>query len=759
MLAYHAAYEFSKQGWEVLRLTEPDRPGIELLAQLESLPSPTLVLIDDAQHLNPTLIRSFQERAKPENPVMCVTNAALGDTRGVVHVSGERAVQTLASALRDRRDETLSIVRRFDPRIGDGWMETPLEARLREAEQQAQVPWQFCFILTGGETRARDDLAWLAGQDRADLLLSAIAARQLLTLDAGATVADLRTLAKALGRGDRWLEHAVGLCRSRRLVIGDQLIKCAHQRYAGAVLRSVFGRRDAAWQQGLAMLRQSILLGEPPLYGIAALLDELSFGRTAFGENDNALLDRPTLGRLRDRILAAAPDDVGGASLVLTYLRSFDSERQEWIRENGTVIGRWLTDISASHARSVAWLINDLGNISDATVKNEVISSVFCNARPESIARTLAAAPYTEWHSWGALLDRLWIGGREWCNRLRDVLPTPELCAKAETGSRADAHYVAALVHGLHAIDDSASLTVLEVAAEHISGRMNDDFPRSYYDFHEVFEFVLGYNIFRAKAPDARRRGIARRIFAGLNPERIATSICGAPRRYLSNSARLLAVVREASGRVGGAIIDQLDLAAIDRATGDIWGKPPHELIEFVGCIRDDGGEPSRSWISRHESEFEEMPGLFALIAPEVALRVKERGARVDIGISGVRGWKPATVTLRQLWHGDEEKTIQILRDHLSVLSGELLIRQSNQCDDLSGFVALLREIAPNVLNEVFGLMQPEEVERHWAARLAGKTEERRAAAALVDAAGNSDCLMAVAERLRARFPGASRLR
>jgi hypothetical protein len=205
--------------------------------------------------------------------------------------------------------------------------------------------------------------------------------------------------------------------------------------------------------------------------------------------------------------------------------------------------------------------------------------------------------------------------------------------------------------------------------------------------------------------------------------------------------------------------VGHLDFAALDQATVGIWTKPPHELVEFVGCISNEVGEPSRAWIERHEREFVDMPGLFTRIAPEVALRVKDRGARASIGISGVQGWEEPTVTVRQLWEKDRELTIRILRDHVKELSGELLIRQADQCEDLSGFVVLLREIAPSVLDGAFALMKPEEVEGCWAARLAGKTRERRAAAALVRAAAESAHLGAVSARLRARFPGATHLR
>jgi hypothetical protein len=75
-------------------------------------------------------------------------------------------------------------------------------------------------------------------------------------------------------------------------------------------------------------------------------------------------------------------------------------------------------------------------------------------------------------------------------------------------------------------------------------------------------------------------------------------------------------------------------------------------------------------------------------------------------------------------------------------------------------FLEVMREVAPGLLNSTFASIDPAEAERSWAARLQGKTVERRAVAALMEAASQAAIpavLEDVIERLRRRFPRASR--
>jgi hypothetical protein len=246
--AYQAAHDLTcglidQTLWEVVRLVEPQRSTNELLDALAALPRPTIALVDDAQSVDSHFIRRLMERATPALSVLIVsTENALQNSvvaGSEVQIACKRGIAFLAEALKQRRAETLAIVRQYDDHVGDDHLDRPLEYRLEEAAR-CETPWQFIFALTGGWRRARQQLAELRDHDGADVLLAAVAAGQLVSLDAGASRDYLQRCAWLLGRDEYWLNSRLALLQSRRLVWGEDALRCPHLQFANVVLEVFF---------------------------------------------------------------------------------------------------------------------------------------------------------------------------------------------------------------------------------------------------------------------------------------------------------------------------------------------------------------------------------------------------------------------------------------------------------------------------------------------------------------------------------------
>jgi hypothetical protein len=143
-------------------------------------------------------------------------------------------------------------------------MDTSIEWRIEDAAKE-ETPWKFSYVLTGGEWRSKDGIAALRDVERADLLLAAVSAGQLVTSDRGASRAWLERATEALGRGGDWLESSLRVLRERRFVLGDGPYRCTHQRFAAVALGSIYSlKEDREWDTLTRMLRS--------LYGTSTLL-------------------------------------------------------------------------------------------------------------------------------------------------------------------------------------------------------------------------------------------------------------------------------------------------------------------------------------------------------------------------------------------------------------------------------------------------------------------------------------------------------
>jgi len=97
--------------------------------------------------------------------------------------------QRLADEMRRRRARSCRLSAATTLRWATG---TTNAARTRiSGAEAASTPWQFAYILRGGWSQAKRELDNLRDFNRADLLLFVIALRQIVSLDAGCTPAEI----------------------------------------------------------------------------------------------------------------------------------------------------------------------------------------------------------------------------------------------------------------------------------------------------------------------------------------------------------------------------------------------------------------------------------------------------------------------------------------------------------------------------------------------------------------------------------------
>ncbi len=133
----------------------------------------------------------------------------------------------------------------------------PLERRVKEAAT-SETPWQFNFVLTGGERRANDILARLRETKRADLLLAVIAAGQIVTLDEGVPRAWIERAVQLLRKDQSWLEECLHVLQEQRVVFGETYYRCSHLRFSVYALQATCAQTNDPEWNSLAACRREV---------------------------------------------------------------------------------------------------------------------------------------------------------------------------------------------------------------------------------------------------------------------------------------------------------------------------------------------------------------------------------------------------------------------------------------------------------------------------------------------------------------------
>ena len=195
--SYQAAKDLAAEGCKVLRLINHQDDNISLEAALPG--ERRLYLIDDAHLLKPHVLSRIEDQAGPVRLVLSTHNAIERVIhRGSITLDAKRAVKTIATALRANLPKTLEAVRLADDDVGERMMNADIGDRLDHAESAADRPWQFCFVLGGGWRRSKQ-AADSARANNADLILAAVAIRQLASRDARAAPIEIVEVCKRAG--------------------------------------------------------------------------------------------------------------------------------------------------------------------------------------------------------------------------------------------------------------------------------------------------------------------------------------------------------------------------------------------------------------------------------------------------------------------------------------------------------------------------------------------------------------------------------
>ncbi len=446
--AFQAANKLHKQGWEVLCLVDPHRSIEELIDGVSCLPHRTVLILDNAQTLDQNLIRRLLNRTTESLAVIIVSTEDIFTPRDAITIANSRAVATLAQATLSHKKELLPIIQKLDPSIGEGYLDVPLERRVNEAAT-CETPWQFNFVLTGGERRANDILANLREMNRADLLLAVIAAGQIITLDEGVPWAWLERAVQLLRRDKSWLEESLRILQEHRVVFGETYYRCSHLRFSLYALRNICTRTsDPEWDTIVAMLADIITWESTPLRGISWLLNELRlYDVFVLPHKRDVVITSSNWQQIFERCWKAASDEERrDAAFVLDALIDWYPPHRQAIAERASLLAQWIEHAEGSASFGLGTLLNSLGQGRDDA--KQMTETMCEQIDPHVIATKLSRVKWPEVVGWSHLVGRLlWASSQKWCEHFDQVADFTFLKALVDTMSITDVYAFSELLH------------------------------------------------------------------------------------------------------------------------------------------------------------------------------------------------------------------------------------------------------------------------------------------------------------------------
>lgn len=757
--SYQAARELASDGLEVLRLLDPQADNIGLEVALPG--KNRLYLIDDAHLLKPNILSRIEEQAGPARLVLSTHNTIERVShRGAITLDAKRAVKTIAAALRADLPKTLEAVRLTDDDVGERMMNADLGERLDQAESAADRPWQFCFVLGGGWRRSKQ-AADSARTANADLVLAAVAMRQLVSRDARAVPAEVAEVCERAGINAETIDQGLEWLEKQRLIVGAADCRTPHQRFASIVLKRILEGQDKNGREKIAAMIEGVLCDPQfPYAGLRVLIHELRFGSGDYIWT--RLLRQPGVEAAVARCWAAEGSDRGFAALALSDLWDFaDGGATAVVSPHVATLANWISNPSDG-AYGFGHILNNLAQQDRGVAEKAVatanpiaIATAYSNANPDTaygLADLLRSVAYVKVDDFNArvraALDR---------DKLRELAKHEAFLDDAFIFSK----FCASMVWW----DENLALEMAELfvptAQQVLAKDAVEGFNQISHDFAStvlrVFD-VLHVYVGKLK-PSRRQWTIARRMCEKIDPKRVAEHISTVRPRHFQSASDFLYFLYQSAPRKYEAVLRQLDWEKLDSVIGDDWANMPHETEVLLGMLH---SRPStrhlvQKFIFERADRIVHFPPRLMLMVPEVGFAHLAKRGSLRLAQYDHVSWDLGGIALAIIAEARPELVEQSVAPFVDAIARGVTRYNRDSTGPAEGLVRVLIEHAPVAWREVLAKLDPGVAEKNLAECLTRDKDHRRTAAAVIESATTLDGPVGdMARRLRARFPKAS---
>ena len=602
--AFQAAHILNRKGWTVVELSQPGVAEGETVRAFQALPGPVLAVVDDAQALRPDVKQALERSVSDDHAVLIVaTERQPGQEQ--VRLLAAHAVAVLIRFCDDHSETVEPLIQEIDDRVGYGVAHEPFPQRL-DAARDAQFPWQFMYVLSGGERRIGTALANLADADDADLLFGIVASGQLLSLDAGVTRDRLDHAADLVGQPHDWVDKALAHLNNQRVVLRrDGYLRTPHLRIADrGLLVLCRDRTNPNWQPLIAFLRAQLLDPDLTLQGKLWLLRAIDQADPLqHGARRQLLDDDVAWFLIQASIDAPAGRERNIAAYLLWEIGWWHALTEPMAQQIAVNLPGWILDATSDDVYGLRWLLGGLrSNFPD------IHAAISTRVDPADLARQLAVHGTPEaGEDWGRVIAEIahavGVNHEAWGARFQDAAAIDQL-----TSWIASAPSTNSLSGIIHLSEDLAFLSplvaaaIIEAATPALAERIAN---QPAIAAHELFPWA--FTVFPLLAPQPaefwetepgfnRLRSAIEGLVAKTDWEAAGHNLANAPLHELDQIDLLTDSLHNFAPSAEQRMTAAISIDALDRITGGHWRNFAGIEHLVVSLSHGPDRQPARAW-------------------------------------------------------------------------------------------------------------------------------------------------------------------
>lgn len=756
--AYQTAHQFYQMGWQVYRLANSQ---IKELPSIDGLKSGKMLLVLDDAHLMPDwLLTSIESLASDRLCILSTLNAYNHETSisDDIVIDPKRAVRTIATALREDLETTVTLVSNVDSRVGHRMMDEDIERRLDEALTRSEQPWQFCFTLGGGWHRSKK-IADNARAQGADIVLAVCAALQIASQDAPAGLSEINRYAPELNQ-ETSEDHINRLVKGR-VLLNTYDCRTPHQRFAAALLKEIL---ESQTQENRILigtcLSRMIACENLPLAGIRNLLHELYF---AGNYRWSHLVSVTAAASLIERCWRAdTPDEINIAALTLSELCSYSDEIfTEITRGRQESLSKWVDNVVHPSGYGVGRLLHN-AHTKDA---DWAIGTLMKCDKKRFAANVSAVTPTNAYTTASLITSVGQLDQRKWMKQAGRMINQGACVALAENWpSDEQAFSFARFCLALGWLSEEMPLVLAEAFVPQAQIRLSLSPLEAMSDLDDIIMPVLHLldPLGLGRRPSKHQLRIGRAYLEKLDAEVTAAQLMSSRFRHLQTITMFLSFVRRCSGKLYNEIVDGLDWDKVHELIRGNWSNPAHETEVLLGALS--ATETSRkrvvAFIDKHLSDIEQFPPRWGLLSENAMVAHVRAGKTLKLCQYQHIDWYFGAFALAILAENDDSLLDLPLRDLEPAMIQWLKAQNSSWYRQSEIFLRIIDRLRPTFLQRVLSKADPGMARKGWVESLRKHGAVQHSVAFLIEKSLDLDAPIAeLAATLRTQFPKSSKPR
>lgn len=718
--AYQLAWDYLQKGWEILRLNI-SKLNAGKKATLYNRGYKTVFIIDDAQQLDREQIVELMTKTNQNSKLIIAQTITSNFSTESITISQKQAVDALYEHYKKHKDEVLPIIKGTNLAIGrcvgDDPMDTPLNFILDVAHKE-DTPWLFNYSVRGGWECTSSQYAVAREHNRADLLLTLIALKQILTLDKPVSKTWLSSLLYQWGYTDQWLSGQLEYLYKQKLIIDIDEIRTLHLQMAIRIIANYLKQMNSV--EGFrfySLLQHEFVENSNPLLGISWFFSLLFAYDVKYKLSLNVFTDEFNKKLVTRCSQQMSSEHKSHAGFVIDRVLHLEAKMKykDIVAENDFLIN-WIENVDNQTAYSFSQILNSMINESRDWQKDFVnsLDSLVITENMRSIRSDYL-------YDWAYFLNRLLYSCKtSWAKKFCNQLPKQEISDAMQSCSIDNIGGLSEMLCTLKIIDEEFCFEEYHKCIWIIKKSMGEGFIHTLenLDLHFLM-YLLGENLFDLGRPSQRQKDAGKAFIGCITYEMIRKCIFeGTPRNWDTFYRFSGEVFRYDSLKFITAIKD-VDFNILNSKTADMWQIQPDVLIQLLYMLSSCDKIKTEEWIYSNRNKIKTIDTALTQFSPRTAEYVLNNGGSIILAKS--HRWHVNANAVFALRSYDKKLCCKIVDENLADIKQSVYNLSSIAWEEYYLFLKQLLIVNRDLINIIIRDIDVPLIEEKWGSTLKDK--------------------------------------